>query len=221
VATLLIVEDDKDINEAIGEYLRNANHEIISAYDGADALDKFYENQIDLVVLDIMLPKFSGLAVLKEIRKTSQIPLLMLTAIDNESTQAASFDGQADDYITKPFSMVLLGKRVTALLRRSKKQEQPEIMQFGDVSVNFSGYAACDSDGDINITPKEIETLKLLIEYKGLVLSRTQIIDAIWGDDYPIIDRTIDTYIKNIRKKLKLDCIETVKGVGYKFEVNK
>ena len=139
MATLLIVEDDKDINEAIGEYLRNADHEIISAYDGAQALNNFFENQIDLVVLDIMLPKLSGLAVLKEIRKTSQIPILMLTSIDDEFTQAASFDGQADDYITKPFSMVLLGKRVTALLRRSKKKEQPEIVQFGDVSVNFSG----------------------------------------------------------------------------------
>lgn len=218
---MLIVEDDKDINEAISEYLRNTDHEIISAYDGTEALNNFFENQIDLIVLDIMLPNLSGLAVLKEIRKTSQIPILMLTAIDDESTQVASFDGQADDYITKPFSMVLLGKRVTALLRRSKKQEQPEIMKFGDVNVNFSGYAASDSDGDINITPKEIELLKLLIEHKGLVLSRTQIIDAIWGDDYPIIDRTIDTYIKNIRKKLKLDCIVTVKGVGYKFEVDK
>ena len=207
MATLLIVEDDRKTNEAICEYLKSAGHLLISAYDGAAALQSFDEYNIDLIVLDIMLPKISGLSVLHEIRQKSSVPVLMLTAIE-------------DDYITKPFSMVLLGRRITALLRRSGKGILPNTIAFGDVIVDFSGYSAKDSNGKIDITPKEIDLLKLLVEHKGLVLTRTQILDDLWGDSYPIIDRTIDTYIKNLRKKLRLECIVTVKGIGYKYEVN-
>ena len=167
-----------------------------------------------------MLPKISGLSVLHEIRQKSSVPVLMLTAIEDEYTQVTSFDEQADDYITKPFSMVLLGRRITALLRRSGKGILPDTIAFGDVIVDFSGYSAKDSNGKIDITPKEIDLLRLLVEHKGLVLTRTQILDDLWGDSYPVIDRTIDTYIKNLRKKLRLECIVTVKGIGYKYEVN-
>jgi DNA-binding response OmpR family regulator len=221
MAALLIVEDDKSTNEAISEYLKSAGHEINSAYDGAQALRLFNERTVDLVMLDIMLPKITGLSVLHEIRKISKVPVLMLTAIEDEYTQVASFDGLADDYMTKPFSMVLLGKRVTALLRRCGQIIALDVMTFGDVTVNFSGYTASDTTGKIDITPKEVDLLKLLVEHKGLVLTRSQILDELWGDDYPIIDRTIDTYIKNIRKKLRLDSIVTIKGVGYKYEVAK
>ena len=219
MATLLIVEDDRKTNEAICEYLKSAGHKLIPAYDGDSALQLFDKGDIDLIVLDIMLPKISGLSVLNIIRQKSSVPILMLTAIEDEHTQIASFDEQADDYITKPFSMVLLGKRITALLRRSGKGLLPDTMTFGDVIVDFSGYTAKDSNGAINITPKEIALLKLLVEHKGLVLTRSQILDDLWGYDYPIIDRTVDTYIKNLRKKLRLDCIVTVKGIGYKYEV--
>ncbi|RKJ00239.1 DNA-binding response regulator [bacterium D16-54] len=219
MATLLIVEDDIKTNEAICEYLKSAGHKIIPAYDGADALQIFDSDNVDLAVLDIMLPKVSGLSVLNEIRKKSSIPILMLTAIEDEYTQVTSFDEQADDYITKPFSMILLGRRVTALLRRSGKGIMPNIMTFGSVTVDFSGYTAKDNNGKIDVTPKEIDLLKLLVEHKGLVLTRSQIVDDLWGDSYPIIDRTVDTYIKNLRKKLQLDCIVTVKGIGYKYEV--
>jgi DNA-binding response OmpR family regulator len=218
MALLLIVEDDRNTNEAISEYLKSAGHEILPAYDGEEALRLFSGNPIELVVLDIMLPKVTGLSVLNEIRKTNRVPVLMLTAIEDEYTQVSSFDGLADDYMTKPFSMVILGKRVTALLRRSGESISIDTMSFGDVTVNFSGYSASDDSGKIDITPKEIDLLKLLMEHKGLVLTRSQILDALWGDDYPIIDRTIDTYIKNIRKKLRLNCIVTVKGIGYKYE---
>lgn len=221
MALLLIVEDDKNTNEAISEYLKSAGHSVVPAYDGEEALRLFSENEIELIVLDIMLPKITGLAVLHEIRKRSAVPVLMLTAIEDEYTQVTSFDGQADDYMTKPFSMVMLGKRVAALLRRSGDRASCDIMSFGDITVNFSGYAASDSKGRIDITPKEIDLLKLLVEHKGLVLTRGQILDELWGNDSPIIDRTIDTYIKNIRKKLRLDCIVTVKGIGYKYEVDK
>lgn len=219
MATLLIVEDDKQTNEAICEYLKSAGHKIVPAYDGAEAIQLFNRGNIDLVVLDIMLPKITGLAVLHEIRQKSSVPVLMLTAIEDEYTQVTSFDEQADDYITKPFSMVLVGRRITALLRRTGKNVISDTMAFGDVVVDFSGYTASDQNGKIDITPKELDLLKLLVEHKGLVLTRSQIMDELWGYDCSIIDRTIDTYIKNLRKKLRLDCIVTVKGIGYKYEV--
>lgn len=219
MATLLIVEDDKKTNEAICEYLKSAGHETIPAYDGAQAVQIFREKQVDLAVLDIMLPKMTGLAVLHEIRRTSLLPVLMLTAVEDEYTQVQSFDEQADDYIIKPFSMVLLGKRITALLRRSGQGILPDTMTFGDVTVDFSGYTAWDQIGKIELTPKEIDLLRLFVEHKGLVLTRNQILDELWGDDNPIIDRTIDTYVKNLRKKCRLDCLVTVKGIGYKYEV--
>ena len=221
MATLLIVEDDIDTNEAVCEYLQDAGHHTISAFDGDEAITLFSENKIDLVVLDIMLPTIIGLAVLNSIRKTSQVPVLMLTAMEDEQTQVASFDGQADDYMTKPFSMVILGKRITALLRRSNPAEKAvDVWTCGDLTVNFSAYSAHDSSGELEVTAKELDLLKLLVEHQGLVLSRTQILDGVWGDSSYVLDRLVDTYIKNLRKKLHLDCIKTVKGIGYKLEVS-
>ena len=219
MAMLMIVEDDQKTSDAICEYLRPAGHHVIPAYDGGEALRLFHDNNIDLVVLDIMLPRVSGLSVLHEIRRTATVPVLMLTAIEDEYTQVMSFDEQADDYMTKPFSMVLLGRRITALLRRSGQAPLPQTITFGDVTVDFSGYTARDSAGKIDMGPREIDLLRLLVEHKGLVLTRSQILDELWGADCPIIDRTVDTYIKNLRKKLRLDCIVTVKGIGYKYEV--
>ena len=218
MATLLVIEDDINTNEAICEYMKSAGHTILSALDGEEGLLLAKEPSIDLVVLDIMLPKIDGMTVLRELRKCSTVPILMLTAIEDEHTQATSFDAEADDYITKPFSMVLLGKRITALLRRSGKNPEILRVQFGDITVDFGGYAAWNQAGRIDLTPKEIELLKLLLEHKGLVLTRSQIPDELWGYDAPIIDRTVDTYIKNLRKKLNLNRIITVKGVGYKYE---
>lgn len=218
MAVLLIVEDDRRTNEAVCAYLKPAGHTLIPAYDGGEALRLFRQNPVDLIVLDVMLPGVSGLSVLREIRQVSAVPVLMLTALEDEYTQVQSFDGQADDYMTKPFSMVLLGRRVTALLRRSGGAPFPKVAVFGDVTVDFSGYTAYGRDGKIDIMPKEVDLLRLLMEHKGLVLTRSQILDELWGVDYPIMDRTVDTYIKNLRKKLRLDCIVTVKGIGYKYE---
>ena len=218
MATLLVIEDDINTNEAICEYMKSAGHTTLSALDGEEGLLLAKEPSVDLVVLDIMLPKIDGMTVLRELRKCSAVPVLMLTAIEDEHTQATSFDAEADDYITKPFSMVLLGKRITALLRRSGKNPEILRVQFGDIIVDFGGYAAWNQAGRIDLTPKEIELLKLLLEHKGLVLTMSQILDELWGYDAPIIDRTVDTYIKNLRKKLNLDRIITVKGVGYKYE---
>ncbi len=182
MAKILIVEDNIDTNEALSEYLQEAGHEIISAYDGTDALELFSQNTVDLIVLDIMLPTMSGLAVLNTVRKTSQIPVIMLTALEDEYTQVSSFDCLADDYMTKPFSMVVLGKRITALLRRAGGKEKTKIWKYGDLTVDFSGYSACNSKGKIDVTPKEIDLLKLLLDHKGLVLSRSQILNAVWEE---------------------------------------
>lgn len=218
MATIMVVEDDRQTNDAVSEYLSTLGYQIFSAYDGDEALHLFEQHNIDLMILDLMLPKKTGHAVLHAIRTKSSVPILMLTAISDEYTQVTIFDEQADDYITKPFSMVLLGCRVAALLRRSRQTVFPDTLRFGDITVDFSGYTAKGPQGKIDLTPKEIDLLKLLVDHKGLVLTRSQMLDNLWGADCPIIDRTIDTYIKNLRKKLHLDCIITVKGIGYKFE---
>ena len=220
MATILIVEDDKTTNDLISDYLSDAGHSTYQVYDGVDALKVFAEESIELIILDIMLPNMNGIQVLKEIRKTSNIPILMLTALSDERTQIASFDFLADDYITKPFSIVLLGKRVLALLRRAGKMEDKDIWRYGSISIDFSGYVA-EKDGEpIELAPKEIQLLKLLIKNAGKVMSREKLIDGVWGIDTPLYDRTIDTYIRRIRQKLDLNCITTVKGVGYRFEVS-
>lgn len=218
MAAIMVVEDDRQTNDAVSEYLSTLGYQIFSAYDGDEALHLFEQHNIDLMILDLMLPKKTGHAVLHEIRAKSSVPILMLTAISDEYTQVTIFDEQADDYITKPFSMVLLGCRVSALLRRSNQTVLPDTVRFGDITVDFSGYTAKGPQGKIDLTPKEIDLLKLLMDHKGFVLTRSQMLDNLWGADCPIIDRTIDTYIKNLRKKLHLDCIITVKGIGYKFE---
>ena len=174
MATILIVEDDIDTNEAICEYLQEAGHTTIPALDGGEAITLFAAQKIDLVVLDIMLPTVTGLVVLNSIRKASQVPVLMLTALEDEYTQVTSFDSQVDDYMTKPFSMVILGKRIAALLRRSSPQTPVNVWTHGDLTVSFSGYSAHDSTGELDVTAKEIDLLKLLVEHQGLVLSRSQ-----------------------------------------------
>ena len=218
MAKILIIEDDINTNEAVSEYMKALGHITFSAFDGENGIYIAKGNVIDLIILDIMLPKINGIDVLKELRRTSTTPVLMLTAVDNEYMQVTSFDAEVDDYVTKPFSMVLLGKRVTALLRRSGNSSEVSKLQIGDIKVDFDGYSVWENNKKIEVTPKEIELLKFLVEHKGLVLTRSQILDELWGYDSFVIDRTIDTYIKNLRKKLNLDCIVTVKGVGYKYE---
>ena len=192
---------------------------LFRSYDGREALKLLAEKTVELVILDIMLPHINGIQVLKEIRKTSMIPVLMLTALSDERTQINSFDSLADDYITKPFSMVLLGKRVLALLRRSGNMAEQDIWEFEDIKVDFNGYLAEKGGEPVELAPKEIQLLRMLIKNAGRVMTREKLIDGVWGVDAPLFDRTIDTYIRRIRQKLDLTCITTVKGVGYRFEV--
>ena len=213
--SILVVEDEKDTNEAISQYLQYLGYKVISCYDGLEAVNKFREESIDIIILDIMLPGIDGMDVLKEIRKKdSTLPVLMLTAISEEDVQAQSFDNLADDYITKPFSMLILGKRVMALLRRTAT----ETWNYKEINVDFSGYSVTKNGDSIDVTPREIDVLKILLKNKGLVLSREQILNTVWEENFEVTDRIVDVYIKNLRKKLGIDCIITVKGVGYKLE---
>lgn len=215
---LLVVEDDHDTSEGVCEYFSETGYEVTPAYDGAEALALAKQNSFDLILLDVMLPKLTGLAVLQELRKTSDVPIIMLTAIGDEYTQIASFNGMADDYVTKPFSILLLEKRIEALFRRGKSRDASCLWRHKNVTVNFAGYTAEGENGPIDVTPREIMLLRLLVEHRGRVLTRERILDELWGEGRPVFDRTVDSHIKNLRKKLHLDCIVTVTGVGYKLE---
>ncbi len=214
---LLVVEDDSIIREGVAEFLRDQEYQVIEAEDGEEALQKFREHTVHLIILDIMMPKLDGIQVLKEIRKTSTVPVIMLTAMSDEATQVRSFDEYADDYVSKPFSLIVLKKRVEALLRRNYQEN--DIWKKDEVMVDFSGYYATYQGMDVQIKPKEVMILKLLIQHQGQVLTREQILDHIWGTEDAPYDRVVDVYIKNLRKKLFLDCIITVKGIGYKIEL--
>ena len=220
MAALLIVEDDMKTNEAICEYLKSAGHTIVPAYDGATALQIFETTDIDLVVLDIMLPQISGLAVLHEIRQKSSVPILMLTAIEDEYTQVASFDEQADDYITKPFSMPVLLRKIAAVLRRSSKQNDiPQTMNYKDLTLDLDGYKVYTKEENIDLTPREFEILRELLIHKGRILTRQNLLQTLWKYEFFGEERIIDTHIKNLRKKLgAADYIETIRGVGYRID---
>lgn len=215
---ILIVEDEKEIREGVSEYLAEVGYSVISAEDGMQAIELFKNSKIDLVILDIMLPKANGFVVLNKIRQESNVPVIMLTAMSDDYTQIMSFDEKADDYITKPFSIIVLHKRIEALLRRGVKVSENKKWFYGDIEIDFEGYSARKNGENIDLKPKEIKLIELLLKYEGKVLTRAQILDNLWNIEESPNDRVIDVYIKNIRKKLLLDCIVTVKGIGYKFE---
>ncbi|MEG0472410.1 MAG: response regulator transcription factor [Solibacillus sp.] len=216
---ILLVEDEEITREGITEFLMVRGYDVIAVGDGEEAMSVFQRTaDFDLVILDIMLPKADGFTVLHTIRQSSQTSVLMLTAMDDEYTQIMSFDEQADDYMSKPFSLAVLEKRIESLLRRSKRKPTGDVWVYQDTKVNFSAYSATYQDVEVDIKPKEITLLQLLIEHAGQVLSRDQILDKMWENEDAPFDRVIDVYIKNLRKKLHLDCIKTVKGIGYKYE---
>lgn len=214
---ILVAEDDVNTHRVICEFLKEAGYDVIGAYDGEEAITRFYEERFDLVVSDIMMPKKNGMELLREIRSLSDTPVIMLTALGDEYTQIKSFDLQADEYVTKPFSPLVLVKRVTALLRRSHPINKT-IVCFEDIAADFSAYTVTKNGKRVSLTTKEFEILKVLIENQGRVLSRMRILDAVWGFDSDITDRIVDTHIKNLRKKLDCKSVHTVKGVGYCFE---
>lgn len=213
---ILIVEDDTTIREGVAEFLKENDYEVFCAGDGEAALELLKNTNIHLALLDIMLPGTSGLEVLTELRTFSDLPVIMLTAITDEEMQVKTFDELADDYICKPFSLILLLKRIEALLRTRYQTES--IWKYQETVVDFSGYRATYQGQDAHVTPKEIKLLKVLLDHKGQVVSREQILDQIWNEAESPYDRVVDVYVKNLRKKLHLECIVTVKGIGYKLE---
>lgn len=212
---ILVVEDDQMIREGICEYLSEFGYSVIEASDGSEALDSFSES-VNLVILDIQIPFINGLDVLKEIRKKSNLPILILTAFSDEDYKIEAFTHLADGYIEKPFSLPLLKVRVDSLIE--KYFGQIEKFEYNNIEVDFTGYTAAVNGNLVDVNAKELEILRFLLKNEGQALTRSQIIDNVWKetDDIPF-DRVIDVYIKELRKKLELDCIVTIRNVGYKL----
>ena len=214
---ILIVEDEDMIREGISDYLTDCGYETIQAADGLEALEQFSNHQVALILLDIQMPKLNGLEVLSEIRKSSQVPVLMLTAFQDEEYKMSAFAALADGYLEKPFSLSLLKVRVDAIFKRY--YDTGRIFTYRNTEVDFDSYSAKVAGQEVAVNAKELEILDYLVRNEGRALTRSQIIDAVWKmtDEVPF-DRVIDVYIKELRKKLDLDCILTVRNVGYKLE---
>ncbi|MEI5993579.1 response regulator transcription factor [Candidatus Enterococcus mansonii] len=217
---VLVVEDDTMTNQVISDFLEEKGYEVLSALDGEEAWQFVQTEELDLILLDIMLPKISGLELLEKIRKSSDIPIIMLTAIDEEHTQLISFKQKIDDYVIKPFSPTILVKRVEAVLRRAKKDEKKEQQElhYGNIHINFdSAMIYCDGER-VALTKIEYRIVETLAKRRGTVVTREQLIETIWGYEFTANDRVIDSHMKNIRKKIPDLTIETLKGIGYILE---
>ena len=214
---ILIVEDDRMIREGVVEFLREFKYEMVEAGDGLEALKKF-NHEINLVILDIKLPSMSGLEVLRKIREKSRVPVLMMTAFSDEESQIMAFSNLADGFMEKPFSLPVLKARVEALMKKTLGEDLREF-SYQETKIDFVSFRAEVAGQLVEVKPKELEILKYLFLNEGRVLKREQIIENVWKESEEIpFDRVIDVYIKELRKKLKLDCIYTVRGVGYKLE---
>ena len=232
MAVLLVVEDDIVTNEAICEYMESAGHTVFSASDGEQGLAMAKSNPVDLVILDIMLPKMTGIEVLKKLRKDCSIPVLMLTALDDERTQAASFDEQADDYITKPFSMRELIARVGANIRRtamnaaaSASAAETAMPVTGGLSINTDSHQVFRDGTPLELTTREYELLTFLASHPNKVYSRIDLMEQVWNYGYVGDDqRTVDVTVRRLREKIETNpanpkYILTRRGVGYYFAV--
>lgn len=216
--TILIVDDELLIRNVIKEYLLNEGYKVLEAKDGFDALRVISDNKVDLIVLDIMMPKMDGFTCLSEIRKTKNIPVIMLSARKEETDKLNSFDLGVDDYVTKPFSPKELVARVKAHLKRTTSNN--ENYTYKNLIVDYKGRKVTINDKEVNLTPKEYELLTYFIKNKGIALSREQLLNNVWNYDYYGDDRTVDTHIKMLRKSLGdyRNLIKTIREVGYKYE---
>lgn len=216
---ILIVEDDVDIQELLQEFLKEAGYWVDTARDGIEAISLFSKSDYDLILLDILLPKVDGYGVCELIRKQSQIPIIMLTALGSEESQIKGLDLQADDYITKPFSMPVLIRKIAVVLRRSKKENYQNIyIHYKELTLDLDGYKACIENDEIDLTQREFEVLRELLTHQGKILTRQNLLNRLWKYDFYGDERVIDTHIKNLRKKLNIDFIETIRGVGYRID---
>ena len=216
---ILVVEDEKDIQNIIKAFLENAEYKVETADDGLDAINLIQKNNYDLILLDILLPKIDGFTVCEMIRKNSNVPIIILTALTDEENQLKGFDKLADDYITKPFSMPVLLKHIEAIFRRTNNsKENTSILKYKNIILNTENYEVYVDNQKVTLTFREYEILKLFLENQGKVFTRDNILNSIWNYDYFGDDKIVNTHIKNIRKKLGYEYIETVRGVGYKID---
>ena len=210
---ILVVEDDTTINQVICEFLKESNYAVTPVFDGGEALLQFEAESFDLVILDMMLPTMSGLDVLKEIRKTSQIPVMILTALDDEYTQLVSFNHLISDYVTKPFSPLILVKRIENILRRNTVASE---ITVGELTVSIDDCTVYWQEEKMPLTKKEDEILQALAKRKDHLVTRDQLMNTIWG--YSELDsRVLDNHIKNIRKKIPGIPLKTITGMGYQL----
>ncbi|PEO25607.1 DNA-binding response regulator [Bacillus toyonensis] len=215
---ILVVEDDQEIQELIKQFLMTQQYKVIVASDGLEGMKQFNKQSFDLILLDVMMPNLNGFEVAKMIRSQSNIPIIMLTALEEEHDQMKGFDLGIDDYITKPFSFHVLMRRVEAVLRRSNNQSTDNHFVFRELHVNGDAYKVYVNKVEVPLTTKEFEILQLLLQNEKKVLTRENIVEKIWGYEYAGDTRMIDTHMKNIRKKLNIPYIKTVKGIGYKID---
>ena len=216
---VLIVDDEKGIRDVIKEYCLFENYEVVEAENGLEAIDKVNNNKdIDLVVLDIMMPKMDGYTTLKEIRKVSAVPVLMLSARSEEYNKLLSFELGVDDYVTKPFSPKELIARIKAIT--SRRNNNTEKYVYKTLEIDYLGHKVTIDNKEIKLTPKEYDLLVLFVQNKSIALSRETLLSKVWGYDFFGDDRTIDTHVKMLRNNLGKyrDLIVTVRAVGYKFE---
>ena len=218
--SILIVEDELRIRFLLRDYLMKENFNVFEASDGEEGLIAFSNQKIDLVILDIMMPKMDGITMLEKLREVSTVPVILLTAKGEEEDKLQGYDYGADDYITKPFSPKVLIAKVKALLKRTRDNLDSSYQEFNGLTINKLSHEVKVDGTEILLSPKEYELLVYLITNEGIALSRDNILDNVWGLDYYGDIRTVDTNIKRLREKLlsKSNCIVTVRGSGYKFE---
>lgn len=225
MAKLLVVDDETNIREVVREYAEFDGYEVDEAADGMEAISKFRENEYDLIIMDIMMPKYDGFSACKEIRKTSNLPIIMMSARSEEYDKLFGFELGIDDYVTKPFSPKELMARVHAILARSKPaqpEEEESLIRFDGLEIDMLGRSVSVEGRRIELTPKEYDLLFYLVKNKNIALSRDKLLRDVWGYDFFGDDRTIDTHIKNLRNNLGdyRDMIVTLRGVGYKFDAS-
>ncbi len=220
---ILVVDDESRMRKLVRDFLVRQNYEVLEAGDGEEALDIFYEDKdIALIILDVMMPKMNGWEVCKEIRETSKVPIIMLTAKSDESDELMGFDLGVDEYISKPFSPKILVARVEAILRRANKiGAAAENISIGGIVLDKAAHMVTIDGERIELSFKEFELLSYFMENTGIALSREKILNHVWNYDYFGDARTIDTHVKKLRSKMgaKGDYIKTIWGMGYKFEV--
>ncbi len=221
---ILVVDDEARMRKIVKDFLVAKEYTVLEAANGEEALDIMYDHnsKIDLVILDIMMPKMDGWETCREIRKISKVPIIMLTAKGDETDELLGYDLGIDEYITKPFSPKILVARIDAILRRANKLNEEDIITAGDLEINKTSHVVKVKGKEIELSFKEFELLCYFAENKGIALSREKILNSVWNYDYFGDARTIDTHVKKIRSKLG-DCgsyIKTIWGMGYKFEVD-